>query len=90
MRIAILILVFISLLVALAWHGGRDLWAQKDSAKSKLYYVMAAALGFTLLCTMQVARSSEISTTEPPLIMAVIFVGALSYQFRLYRQQNPV
>lgn len=88
MQIAILILVFITLLGALAWHGGRDLWTQRDSPKSKLYYTMAAALGFGLLFSIDMVTSPEMPTDL--LVMGVIFVGGLSRQYRLFRQQNPV
>ncbi len=88
MQIAILILVFITLLGALAWHGGRDLWTQRDSPKSKLYYTMAAALGFGLLFSLEMVTSPEMPTDL--LVMSIIFVGGLSRQYRLFRQQNPV
>ncbi len=88
MQIAILILVFIALLGALAWHGGRDLWTQRESPKSKLYYTMAAALGFVLLFSIKMVTSPEMPTDL--LVMGVIFVGGLSRQYRLFRQQNPV
>lgn len=88
MQIAILILVFIILLSALAWHGGRDLWTQRNSPKSKLYYTMAAALGFGLLFSIEMVTSPEMPTDL--LVMGVIFVGGLSRQFRIYKQHNPV
>lgn len=87
MQIAILILVFITLLGVLAWHGGRDLWTQRDSPKSKLYYTMAAALGFGLLFSIEMVTSPEMPTDL--LVMGVIFVGGLSHRYRIYKQQNP-
>ena len=88
MQIAILILVFITLLGALAWHGGRDLWTQRDSPKSKLYYTMAAALGFGLLFSMEMVTSPEMPTDL--LVIGVIFVGGLSSRYRIYKKHTPV
>ena len=89
MQIAILILVFILLLGALAWHGGRGLWTQRNSPKSKLYYTMAAGLGFGLLWAIEVAKTSEISP-EPFPIFALVFAGGLYRRYQMYLQQNPV
>ncbi|MCY3615489.1 MAG: hypothetical protein OXH03_10425 [Bacteroidetes bacterium] len=89
MQDAILILVFFLLLGALAWHGGRGLWTQRNSPKSKLYYTMAAGLGFGLLWAMELARSPEISI-EPFFIFAVIIASGLYRRYQMYLQQNPV
>jgi hypothetical protein len=89
MQIAILILVFITLLGALAWHGGRDLWTQWDSPKSKLYHAMAGTLGFALLFSIEMVTSPE-PPTGPVLIIAAIVMSGITRQYRLYRQQNPV
>ena len=88
MQIAILILVFISLLGALAWHGGRDLWTQRNSPKSKLYYTMAAGLGFALFFSIEMVTSPE-TPTGPFLLISAIVLSGISRQYRLYRQQNP-
>lgn len=84
MQIAILILVLITLLGALAWHGGRDIWTQRQSPKSKIYWTIAAGLG---LIVIDLATSSEIS------IVTVLVVGAMGgsiiNNYRIYRQQNP-
>ena len=87
MQLAILILVFITLLGALAWHGGRDLWTQRDSPKSKLYYILAAALGFGLLFSIEMVTSPKIPWTL--LVIGVIFVGTICRRYRIYKQQNP-
>ncbi|MCY4673990.1 MAG: hypothetical protein OXD43_09560 [Bacteroidetes bacterium] len=89
MQIALLILVFIILLGALAWHGGRDLWTQRSSPKSKLYYGMAAALGLVVLCSTDMTTSSEIST-GPFLVIAVVIAGSISRRYRIYRQQHSI
>lgn len=88
MQIAILILVFISLLGALAWHGGRDLRTQRNSPKSKLYYTMAAGLGLALLFSTEMVTSPE-TPTGPILVMGAVVVSNISRRYRIYRQQNP-
>ncbi len=89
MQIALLILVFITLLGALAWHGGRDLWTQRDSPKSKLYYAMAGALGMAMLFTIKMVTSPE-TPTNLILFMYVVFTAGISNHYRIYKQQNPV
>ncbi len=88
MQFAILILVFITLLGALAWHGGRDLWTQRDSPKSKLYYTMATALGAATLLAIITVTSPE-TPTDPILATCVIFLGGISRRYRIYKQHNP-
>ena len=89
MQIAILILIFILLLGALAWHGGRDLWTRRSSPKSKLYYAMAAGLGGIMLVSSEMASSPEI-LTGPILIMVVVVMSGVSRRYREYRQQDQV
>ena len=89
MQLAILILVFVLLMGALAWHGGRDLWTQRNSPKSKLYYTMAAGLGFGMLWAIEIAETSEF-TIEPYFIFAVVIASGLYRRFQMYVQQNPV
>ena len=84
MQIAILILVFITLLGALAWHGGRDLWTQRHSPQSKLYWTIAAVLG---LIAIDLATSSEISIVT--FIIAGAAWGSILHNYRINRQQNP-
>lgn len=88
MKIAILILFFILLLGALAWHGGRDLWTQRNSPKSKLYYTMAGGLGFALLISTEMATSPE-KSIGPILIIGVVMMSGISRRYREYLQQNP-
>ncbi|MDE2770583.1 MAG: hypothetical protein OXI44_05350 [Bacteroidota bacterium] len=89
MQLAILILVFVLLLGALAWHGGRDLWTQRNSPKSKLYYTMAVGLGFGMLWAIEIAETSEF-TIEPYFIFAVVIASGLYRRYQMYLQQNPV
>ena len=89
MQIALLVLIFILLLGALAWHGGRDLWTQRSSPKSKLYYAMAAGLGFVMLVSSEIASSPEI-TIGPVLIAVVVVMSGVSRRYRKYRQQDQV
>ena len=89
MQIALLILIFILLLGALAWHGGRDLWTQRSSPKSKLYYAMAAGLGLVMLVSSEMASSPELSI-GPFLIMAGVVMSGVSRRYREYRQQDQV
>lgn len=83
MQTAILILVFITILGALAWHGGSDVWTQRQSPKSKIYWTIAAGLG---LIVIDLATSSEIS------IVTILVVGAMwasiINNYRIYRQQE--
>lgn len=84
MQIAILILVLITLLGALARHGGRDIWTQRQSPKSKIYWTIAAVLG---LIAIDLATSSEISTAA--LIITGVAWASIIRNYRIYRQQNP-
>lgn len=84
MQIAILILVLITLLGALALHGGRDIWTQRQSPKSKIYWTIAAVLG---LIAADLATSSEISTAA--LIITGVAWASIIHNYRVYRQQNP-
>ena len=88
MQIAILILVFITLLGVLAWHGGRDLWTQRYSPRSKLYYTLAAALGLALLFSTEMVTSPE-TPTWPIFVMGAFLVSSISRRYWIYRQQNP-
>jgi len=89
MQIALLILIFILLLGTLAWHGGRDLWTQRSSPKSKLYYAMAGGLGVVMLVSSEMASSPELSI-GPLLIIAVVVMSGVSRRYREYRQQDQV
>ncbi len=89
MQLAILILVFVILLGALAWHGGRELWTQRDSPRSKLYYGMAGTLGMVMLATIKMTTSSEIPTGL--WFMVVVFITiAISRHYQIDRQQYSV